>query len=924
MTRKSSRRRTVSRPARRPAARGARAGDGGDLQFALVHEAQGVVTWVWEPARNKLSWFGDAARLLGLRPGTFDGGFQDYLRHVHPDDVAKARRIFRDCLKGACRTYRHEERVIWPDRSVHWLETYGRAERGADGRTVKMSGVVRDITEKKESEQALASTQALLERALDAIPEATAISRLCDGRYLRVNVAVERLLGYRAGEMLGRSSLELGIWADRDEREQMRAELARMGSVLDRPATLVGKDGGVHKGLISASRIEVGGEACAIFIFRDLTAQVKAEERLLQSETKYGAVFAAAADAIVVARRDDGVMQEVNDAWVRLTGFSRERGVGRSAIEIGLWKNPADRVQVIEKLASHGRVEGFPARFTRADGTPIDVLLSGVTVEIESVPCIVWSWRDVTELHRIGREAEESRARLRALFDAAPDPIIIRSPRGVILEVNAAACRATGYTDVDLIGKPVSAFIESENLEGPPLVDVAELAARGAVVTERIVRRKDGSKAHVEVHATLLPDGNIQTVSRDVTSQKLNEELVAHIARGVSASTGAEFFRSLCQQLAEALGADLVFIGEVADPGGERVRTLSVYADGTEAPNFDYPLAGSPCVQAISRRGTICISEGAADRYPQDIGLKRRGVSGYVGTSLHASDGTGHGILVATSRRALSRPQLWISVLEIFGARAAAEIERGRAEARLRELNVSLERRVRDRTEELEAANRELESFTYSVSHDLRAPLRAIIGYIDILREEGVGSLTPDLRKHFARIETNASRMRELIEDLLALSRVGREALKLEPVDMSVTVNLVLDELGGRKPPIELVLGDLPAARADASLIRQVWTNLISNAMKFSSKVPHPRIEICGRKADGRVEYSVGDNGAGFDMRYADNLFKLFRRLHNVSEFEGTGAGLAIVRRIVERHGGEVSARGEPEQGATFRFTLPA
>jgi len=764
----------------------------------------------------------------------------------------------------------------------------------------------------------------MLENAIAAIPEATVISRLSDGRYLRVNAAAERLLGYAAEEMIGRSSLELGIWADRAAREKVRAELARKGSVVNRPASLVSRDGGVHKGLISASRVEVGGEACAIFIFRDLTAQVRAEERLLQSETKYGAVFAAAADAIVVARRDDGVMLEVNDAWVRMTGHSREQGVGRSAIAIGLWQDPADRVKVIERLTAHGRIENFPARFVRADRTPIDVLLSGVNVEIEGVPCIVWSWGDVTELRRIGREAEESRTRLRALFDAAPDPIVIRSPDGRILEVNAAACQATGYRSAELVGQPVSVFLDSEDIEGHPLVDVSELASGRKVITERIVRRKDGSKAHVEVHATLLPDGNIQTLSRDVTSQKLNEELVAHIARGVSASTGAVFFRSLCRQLAEALGADLVFVGEIADPEGKRARTVSVYADGSEAPNFDYPLAGSPCVEAISRRGTICVPEDVADRYPQDVGLRRRGASGYVGTSLHASDGTGLGILVATSRRTLVRPQLWTSVLEIFGARAAAEIERGRAEARLRELNVSLERRVRDRTAELEAANRELESFTYSVSHDLRAPLRAIIGYIDILREEGIGSLAPDLQRHFTRIEMNASRMREIIEDLLALSRVGRESLKLERVDMSATVNLVLDELGSRKAPIELVLHDLPAARADASLIRQVWTNLIANAMKFSAKIPNPRIEICGTAAGGRVEYTVRDNGAGFDMRYADNLFKLFRRLHNVSEFEGTGAGLAIVSRIVQRHGGEVSARGEPGHGATFRFTLPA
>ena len=763
----------------------------------------------------------------------------------------------------------------------------------------------------------------LLESALAAFPEPTVISRLSDGRYLRVNAAAARVLGYRPEEMLGRTALELGIWADPSDRANVRTQLSRKGSVVDRPVSLVAKDGTVHRGLISASRIAVGDEPCAIFIFRDLAAQVAAEERLLQSQTKYGAVFAAAADAIVVASREDGVMLEVNDAWARMTGFSRERGVGRSAIEIGLWQNPADRVQVIERLAADGRVESFPARFVRADGTPIDVLLSGVTVEIEGVQCIVWSWRDVTDLRRIGREADESRARLRALFDAAPDPIVIRSPDGRILEVNAAACRATGYAAAELIGHPVGMFIEPEHPAGRPLVDVAELAARGAAVTERIVRRKDGSKAHVEVHATLLPDGNVQTVSRDVTSQRLNEELVARIARGVSAATGAEFFRSLCVQLAQTLGADLVFIGEISDPDRERVRTLSVCADGAEGPNFDYPLPGSPCVHAISQRGTICVPEAVADRYPEDVGLRRRRMSGYVGTSLFASDGTALGILVAMSRRALTRPQLWTSVLEIFGARAAAEIERGRAEAQLRELNVSLEERVRERTAALEAANRELESFAYSVSHDLRAPLRAIIGFIDILREEGADALTPELAQHFARIETNAMRMRELIDDLLAFSRAGRDAVKLERLDMNVLVRLVLDELGSGESGAEIALGELPPAQGDASLVRQVWINVVGNALKFSAKAPNPQVEISGKRVGNRVEYTIRDNGAGFDMRYADNLFKLFRRLHDASEFEGAGAGLAIVQRIVHRHGGEVSAQGEPGRGATFRFSLP-
>lgn len=791
----------------------------------------------------------------------------------------------------------------------------GAPARGAERKTSKAR-----VGTPPSAEEALA----LLESALAAIPEPTVISRLSDGRYLRVNSAAGRLLGYAPEEMLGSSALELGIWASPSERTSVRNELAREGSVVDRPVSLVAKDGSVHRGLISASRIAVCMEPCAIFIFRDLTAALGAEERLLQSQTKYGAVFAAAADPIVVARRDDGVQLELNDAWVRMTGFTREQGLGRSALELGLWQDPKERGRAIEQLAAKGRVEGFPARFIRADGDPIDVLLSGVTVDIEGKPCIVWSWNDVTEVRRMGREAEASRARLRALFDAAPDPIVIRSPGGRILEVNEAACRATGYAPAEMIEHPVSMFIEPDHSAGRTLVDVAELAARGAVVTERIVRRKDGTKANVEVHATLLPDGNVQTVSRDVTSQRLNEELVAHIARGVSAATGAEFFRSLCRQLSQALGADLVFIGEISDSDRARVRTLSVCAEGGESPNFEYPLAGSPCVHAVSRRGTICVPESAAEQYPQDAGLRRRGISGYVGTSLHAADGTGLGILVAASRNPLTRPQLWTSVLEIFGARAAAEIERGRAETQLRELNLSLERRVTERTAELEAANRELESFAYSVSHDLRAPLRAIIGFIDILREEGAGELNPELLRHFARIEANAGRMRELIDDLLAFSRVGREALKRERVDMNELVTLVLNELGSRKSGIDIRVGELPSVLADASLLRQVWINLIGNAMKFSAKSQHPRIEIDGRRIDDRVDYAVRDNGAGFDMRYADNLFRLFRRLHDATEFEGTGAGLAIVHRIVQRHGGEVAAQGEPGRGATFHFSLPA
>jgi light-regulated signal transduction histidine kinase (bacteriophytochrome) len=263
-------------------------------------------------------------------------------------------------------------------------------------------------------------------------------------------------------------------------------------------------------------------------------------------------------------------------------------------------------------------------------------------------------------------------------------------------------------------------------------------------------------------------------------------------------------------------------------------------------------------------------------------------------------------------------------MLEVFAARAAAEIERARAEGQVRELAVSLERRVQERTAELEAANKELESFSYSVSHDLRAPLRAIAGFAAILREDFGGELPAEALRLFQRIEGNAERMGELIDDLLELSRAGRAGLERHPVNMRSLVDSVLRDLQRERAGAQVEIGDLPAATGDATLLRQVWQNLIGNALKFSARAAAPRVEIGGARANGRTEYYVRDNGAGFDPRYADKLFGLFQRLHAAAEFEGTGVGLAIVQRIVHRHGGEVSAEGAPERGATFRFSLPA
>nr|AOR51146.1 histidine kinase [uncultured bacterium pAY4-1]AOR51206.1 histidine kinase [uncultured bacterium pAY4-2] len=263
-------------------------------------------------------------------------------------------------------------------------------------------------------------------------------------------------------------------------------------------------------------------------------------------------------------------------------------------------------------------------------------------------------------------------------------------------------------------------------------------------------------------------------------------------------------------------------------------------------------------------------------------------------------------------------------VTELIASFKSLAAARNQAKAELLALNTELEERVRDRTAQLAAANQELDAFAYSVSHDLRAPLRGIDGFSLALVEDFGDALSAEGKDYLRRIRAGCGRMGTLIDDLLYLSRLARNPLRREVVDLSLLARQVADELQQLDPArqIDWVIAPELLTVADPSLIRAVLDNLLGNAWKFTGKQGQARIEFGGFMQGDEEVYFVKDNGAGFDMLYADKLFKVFQRLHKVEEFDGSGIGLATVQRVIQRHGGRVWAQGEIGQGATFYFSL--
>jgi PAS domain S-box-containing protein len=872
------------------------------LRYAQVISKMG--SWEWDIVTQKNNWSDNYFAIYGFKPFEIEPGLEFFKKRIHPEDIHFFDETYAEIMNKK-KSSSFDLRITQPDGTFKWIQNNVLPIIEND-KIVKLKGIIIDITERKHAEIALRESEKKFYSVFHQSPVGSAIVGM-DKRFIMCNSALCKFLGYSENELTGKTIEYITFPEDVNlGMPQMKQMINREIETFTIEKRYLTKDGKIVWGLNSYCLIFDADQKPIYFlpVIQDITqskqmeTQLREKEYVLSQSQRLGHIGSWGWDL-----KGPNIW---TDEMYNVYGVTPETFIPTFESLINLI-HPDDRQamqQWFESCMAGKSPVALEFRTILPDGSIRFISGHGdLLSDNDGKPIFMGGTaQDITEKKISENSLRDSEEKFRKAFELSNVGKILTAPDGIIININEEFCKMLQFSRNELLQIHFNKIIHTEDIE--MYNNCTRCLLNGETSSCRLDIRyikKDGSTLWTDVSLILIRSTDDKPVHFmthviDITERR---QMIEEIK-----------FKNAILTTQQEVSIDAIFAvdekGKIFSYNKRFINLMDIHKDIIDSHSDDLAIKSvlnkfsNP--EQILKKVNYLFEQHNATGF-EEINMKDGRILERYSAPMIGNEGKYYG-------------RIWF-FRDIS--------ERKKAEEEIKKLNETLEQRVIERTSRLEALNKELEAFSYSVSHDLRAPLRAIDGFSKFLSEDYGTKLDDEGKRLLNVIRANTRRMDQLIADMLSLSKITRSEFNYSIIDMNTLANSIYNEVTTDviRLEFEFKVLSLPDAFGDANLIRQVWVNLLTNAVKYTMKSDVKKIEVGFMVENCENVYYVRDTGAGFNPEYTHKLFGVFQRLHKTEEFEGTGIGLAIVQRIIIRHGGKVRAEGKVNEGATFYFSLP-